>query len=109
MAPEDSLPLRFRAVRLEPRIDQRDLRVDRGVALALLARDELHQLVGALDIRRAVLQGARRRCRARETLRRRGVFLERHEIFGLRAELDAEIEDEIVYRARLIGIGIDRL
>jgi hypothetical protein len=43
---------------IEPGIDQGDGGVDRGMAQALLLGDELNQLVGALDVRRAVLQGA---------------------------------------------------
>src|SRR6476659_7360992 len=37
------------AVRLEPPVNQRDLRVDRRMDHALLLGDELHQLVGAFD------------------------------------------------------------
>ena len=65
-------------------LDQRDLRVDRRMAQALLPGDELHQLVGALDIGRAVLQRARGRGRTHQALRRRGIFLERHEVLRLR-------------------------
>src|SRR5262249_2295970 len=98
---------RLLAVRLEPRLDQRDLRVDRGMAQPLLPSDELHQLVGALDGGGAVLQRARRRGRPREALRRGGIFLERHEIVRLGAELEAEVEHEIVDRARGLDVAVD--
>jgi hypothetical protein len=56
-------PLRSRllAVRLQPCIDQRHLRIDRRMAQPLLLGDELHQLVRALDVGRTVLQRARLR------------------------------------------------
>src|SRR5712664_3917852 len=79
------------------------------MAHALLGGDELHQLVGALDIGRAVLERARGRGRAREALRGGGIFLERHQIGGGCAELDAEVEDEIVDRPRFFEIAMHRL
>src|SRR5499427_10839367 len=100
---------RLLAVGLEPRVDQRDLGVDRRMAQTLLLGDELHQLVSALDIGSAVLQGACRRSRPREALRRRGVFLERHEVLRLGAELDAQIEYEVVDRARGLDVAVNGL
>ncbi len=44
-----------------------------------------------------------------QALRRRGVFLERHEIVRLGAELDAEVEHEIVDRARRLDVAVHRL
>src|SRR5882724_4412032 len=59
-APARARPLsggsRLLAVGLDPRVDQGDLGVDRRVAQALLPGDELHQLVGALDVGGAILQ-----------------------------------------------------
>src|ERR1700744_1420761 len=78
-----SLSRRLLPVRLEPRVNQRDLRIDRRVAFAFLAPEGLNQLIGALDIGRAVLEGTRRRGWATEALRRRRIFLERHEIGGI--------------------------
>ena len=43
------------AVGLEPRINQRDLCIDRGVAQAFLLGDKLHEFIGGLDIGRTVL------------------------------------------------------
>ena len=71
------------------------------MAQALLPGDELHQLVGALDIGRAVLQRAGGRGRARQALRGGGVFLERHQIVRIGADLHAQIVDEIIDRARV--------
>src|SRR5258708_4789815 len=65
-------------IRIEPGIDQGDGGVDRRVAQALLLSDELHQLVGAFDIWRAVLQGTGGRGGARQIFRRGSVFLEWH-------------------------------
>src|SRR5262249_16074595 len=65
--------------------------VDDRMDQSLLPGDELHELVGTLDIGRAVLQSARGRRRAHERLRRGGVLLERHEILRLAAKLDAQI------------------
>ena len=48
----------------------------------------------------SVLQSARRRSRTREALRGGCVFLEWHEVVGIGAELDANVVDEIVHRAR---------
>ena len=45
---------------LEARVDQGDLGVDRRMAQAFLLGDQLHQPVGTFDVRRAVLQRARR-------------------------------------------------
>src|SRR5438552_5749734 len=92
---------RFLAVGLEPRVDQRDDPIDHRMAEPLLPGDQLHQLVGAFDVGRAVLQSPRGRGRARETLCCRSVFFERHQIVRRGAELDAEVEHEIVDRARL--------
>src|SRR5581483_4882829 len=92
------------AVGLEPRIDQRYLRVDRRKAQPLLLGDELHELVGALDVRRSVLQRAGGGCRARQALRGGGIFLVRYEVAWRSAELHTEIEDEVVDRLRLLGI-----
>src|SRR5262245_27931288 len=71
---------RLLAIGFEARIDQRDDLIDDRMAHALLLCDQLHQLVGTFDIRRAVLQRACRRRRPRQALRRGGVFLERHEV-----------------------------
>ncbi len=57
------LSRRFFPIRLQPPVNQGDLRIDCRVTQATALRDQLHQLVGALDVDRAVLQGARRRCR----------------------------------------------
>ena len=84
-------------------------RVDHRMAQALLLGDQLHQLVGAFDIRRAVLQRARGRSRTRQALRRRRIFFERHKIARRRAKLDAEIKHEIIDRARLLDIRMHRL
>ena len=80
---------RLLAVRFEPRVDQSDLRVDGRMAHALLPGDELHQLVGALDIGRAVVERARGRSRSRQALRGGGVFLERYEIVRIGANIGA--------------------
>ncbi len=55
IAPESGLSRRLFAVGFEPRVDQRDDPVDHRMAQTLLLGDQLHQLVGALDIGRAVL------------------------------------------------------
>src|SRR5690349_5617322 len=47
---------RLLAVGGEPLVDQRHGSVQRRVAHALLLAEELHQLVGALDVRRAVVE-----------------------------------------------------
>ena len=80
-----------------------------GMAQALLPGDELHQLVGALDVDGAVLQRAGGGGRAHQALRGGGVFLERHQIVGLGAELDAQVEHEIVDRARGLDVAVHRL
>src|SRR6202035_2961740 len=56
----------------------------------------------------AGLQGARRRGRTRQALRGGGVFLEPHEVGRGGAEPDAQVEDEIVYRARLGEVRVHR-
>src|SRR5262249_10401429 len=55
------LGCRLLAIRLEPGVDQRHGRVDDRVAQPHLGRNELHQLVGALDIGHAVVERARGR------------------------------------------------
>ena len=56
---------RLLPIRLQPSIHKRDLGVDGGQAQAFLLGDQLHELVGALDIGRSVVQGARGRGRTR--------------------------------------------
>ena len=56
----------------------------------LLKRNELHQLVGAFDVRRAVLQRARGGSRTRQALRGGRVFFERHEIEAIRYDAGGE-------------------
>src|SRR6266568_3154738 len=77
------------AVGFKAGIDQRDLGVDRRMAQTLLLGNQLHQLVGTLDIGGAIVERARSRCRSREALRSGGVFLERNQILRLGAKLDA--------------------
>ncbi len=55
IAPESGLSRRLFAVGFEPRVNQRDNPVDHRMAQTLLLGDQLHKLVGALDIGRAVL------------------------------------------------------
>jgi hypothetical protein len=50
---------RLFAVGLKARVDQRDYCIDHGMTQTLLLGDQLHQLVGAFDIRRTILQRAR--------------------------------------------------
>src|SRR5215831_1335883 len=90
---------RLLAVDLEPSVDQRDTRVDDRMMQALLRGDKLHELIGALDVRRAVLDRARCGGRARQAHRRRRIFLKWHEIVRTRAELDAKVEHEVVDRS----------
>src|SRR6185295_16845749 len=100
---------RLLAVGLQPRVDQRNGGVDDGVAQPLLLGDELHQLVGALDVGDAVVEGARGGGRAHQALGGGGVFFERHEVARRGAELDAQVVDEIVDRARGLDVGVHRL
>src|SRR5882724_10453036 len=94
------------AVGFKPGIDQRYLGVDRRMAQTLLPGDQLHQLVGTLDIGGAIVERARRRGRSREALRSGGIFLERNQILRLGAELNAEIEYEVVDRARRFEVAV---
>src|SRR5262245_35448570 len=48
-------------VRRQPLIDQRHGGINNGVAQALLAGNELHELIGALDVGGTVVERARRR------------------------------------------------
>src|SRR5712664_1872462 len=95
------------AVGFEPRVDQGDARIDDRMAETLLSGDELHQLVGALDVGQAVVERAGSRGRAYEALGGGGIFFEWHEIVGIGAQLDAEIDDEVVDRARRLDIAVD--
>src|SRR5690349_12845881 len=63
-------------------IDQRDLGIDRRMSQAFLKGDKLNQLVGAFDVRRAILQRARRGSWPRQALRGSGILLERNEVRG---------------------------
>jgi len=76
---------------------------------AALGGNQLHELVSPLDIGRFVLQGARRRGRACQRLRRRSVLFERHHILRLRAELDAQIDHEIIDGARAFDVAVHGL
>ena len=88
--------------------DERDNAVDHRVAEALLFCDQLHEFVGTLDIRNAVIERTRRGSRPRQAFRRRRVFLERHEILWVGAELHAKIVHEIIDRARFLDVGMHR-
>src|SRR5262249_12371569 len=88
---------RLLAVRLEALIDQRHAGVDGRMAEALLLGDQLHELIGALDVGHAVVERASGGGWTRQALGRGGVLLERHEVVRLGAELHAQIEHEIVY------------
>src|SRR5437762_1910817 len=90
LATNRSRGCRLLAVGLKPFVDQRHLRIDRRVTEPPLPGDELHELIGALDVGRAVLQCARGRSRTHQRLRGSGVFLERHEILRLGAEFNAK-------------------
>jgi hypothetical protein len=64
------------SVCLQATVNKRHLCIDYWVVQPLLSSDELHKLVSAFDVERAILQRTRRRCWAHEALRRRSVFLE---------------------------------
>src|SRR5262245_8288089 len=74
------LSRRLLAVRLQPGIDQRHRGIDGWMTEPLLLGNELHELVGAFDIGRAVVEGPCGGGRPRQALRRRGIFLEWHKI-----------------------------
>ena len=75
---------------------------------ALLPGNQLHELIGALDIERSVIERARRRSRTNQALRRGSVFLERHEIARRWRRASRQIVDEIVDGARGLDVAMYR-
>ncbi len=78
------------------------------MAHALLLGDELHQLVGAFDIGRAIVERARSRSRTRQAFCSRSIFLEWHKFIARGTKLDAYVQDEFVYRTRFLEVGMHR-
>ena len=90
----------------EPCVDQRHRLIDHGVAHAELRSDQLHEAVGALDVGGAVVEGAGRRGRPHQVVCGGGVFLERHQVIGLRTQPLADPAYPIVDRSRGRGVAM---
>src|SRR5262249_26286305 len=63
----------------------------------------------ALDIRHPVVERTRGGGRTRQALRSGRVFLERHEVVPVGAELDAEVDHEVVDGARRLKVAMYRI
>src|SRR5882724_7202371 len=99
---------RLPAVCSDSFIHQDNNGVEHGMTHALMLGDELHQLVGTFDIDRAIVERARSRSRTRQAFCGRSIFLEWYEFIARGTELDAHIKDKVVYRTRLLEIGMHR-
>jgi hypothetical protein len=78
------------------------------MAHALLPGDQLHQLVGAFDIGRAIVERARGRSRTGQAFCGRSIFLEWYKLIARGTELHAYVHHEVVYRPRFPEIGMHR-
>ena len=90
----------------ETQVDQGDDPIDHRVAGPFCLAISCTSLSARSILGAPFCKRARGRGRACETLRRGSVLFERHQIARRSAKLHAEIEDEIVDRARLLEIGM---
>src|SRR5712672_1956692 len=84
---------RLPAVCSDPFIHQDNNGIEHGMTHALLLGDELHQLVGAFDIDRAIVERARSGSWTRQAFRSRSIFLEWYEFIARGTKLDAHAND----------------